>query len=129
VTDEPDTPRGGQRARVEPTGDYEGPPGLAAERTELAWSRSGLSLVACGAALMKGVDTITGRTTEPLIGAVVLVLGGVVWASGIPLARARARGDVTGQRRPARFGELAPVAVGTALVGVSGVVVATFFRG
>ena len=108
---------------------YEGPPGLAAERTELAWSRSGLSLAACGVALMKGVDKITGRTTEPVVGAVLLVLGALVWASGLPLARARARGDVTGQRHPARFVELAPVAIGTALVGVSGIVVATVFHG
>ena len=109
--------------------DYEGPPGLAAERTELAWSRSGLSLVACGVALMRGVDKISGRSTEPMLGAALLVLGALVWASGIPLARARARGDVTGRRHPARFGELAPVALGTALVGLSGLVVATFFNG
>jgi uncharacterized membrane protein YidH (DUF202 family) len=111
------------------SGDYEGTPGLAAERTQLAWSRSGLSLVACGVALMKGVDKVSGRRTEPVVGAVLLVLGGLVWASGLPLARARARGDVTGRRHPARFGELAPVAIGTAIVGLSGLVVAALFTG
>ena len=36
-------------------------PGLAAERTELAWGRNSLALLGCGAAVAKGLDTVTGE--------------------------------------------------------------------
>ena len=74
--------------------------GLASERTELAWSRSALALLACGAATVKGVPNVTNG--HPVTGAVLLALGGLVWLSGLPLARRRKGRD--GQaRRPARF--------------------------
>ena len=98
--------------------------GLASERTELAWSRSALALLACGAATVKGVPNVTNG--HPVTGAVLLALGGLVWLSGLPLARRRKGRD--GQaRRPAMFRDLAPVAYGSALVGVAAFLVAALF--
>ncbi|MEO6123302.1 MAG: DUF202 domain-containing protein [Ilumatobacteraceae bacterium] len=104
-------------------------PGLAAERTELAWGRSALSLFACGAAVAKGgIPHVSAGTSRPLVGGVLLVFGAVTWLAGLPLARQRARAaaDIGGARRPARQRELAPVAIGTAVVGFAGFVLAAF---
>ena len=103
--------------------------GLAAERTELAWGRSALSLIACGAALLRGAESITGGAPQPWVGFALLAFGALVWTSGVPLARSRARSGVGGVRRPARQHELLPVAAGTALVGAAGFAVALLVRG
>ncbi len=101
--------------------------GLAAERTELAWGRSSLALLGCGAAVAKGLDKVTGTTGRPLVGAVLLALGGVAWLSGLPYARVRAQATRDGRRAPVRKRELAIIAAGTAIVGAAGLVVAAFF--
>ena len=111
------------------TDSYERDPGLAAERTELAWGRSALSLLACGVAVLRGTETITGHDSQPLAGIALLGFGGLVWLSGVPLARARARAGRTGVRRPARQHELVPMAIGTAIVGAAGFVVAAVLTG
>lgn len=100
-------------------------PGLASERTDLAWNRSGLALLGCGAAVAKGMtvgDPLPGRVA---VGAVILVLGAVVWALGAWQARRRA---APGLARPvARPRDLWPVAAGTAAVGVAAFVLGLFF--
>lgn len=98
-------------------------PGLAAERTALAWGRSTLALLACGAAIARGIPNITGEG-RPAVGVTMLVLGGLVWLCGLPLARRR---EEPGGRRPARAVELAPLAVGTAIVGVAALVIGALF--
>jgi uncharacterized membrane protein YidH (DUF202 family) len=110
-------------------GSYERDPGQAAERTELAWGRSALALFACGAAVVKGLHSVTGNRERPAIGIALLVLGGLVWLSGLPYARVRARASRDGRRPSARTRELAVMATGTALVGVAAFVIATFFPG
>ena len=102
-------------------------PGLAEERTQLAWSRSALSLLGCGAATLKGIPHVTDG--HPLTGIALLLLGGVVWLAGMPLARQRARASATGARPVARHRDLAPVAYGTAVVGIAALVIAAFFPG
>ena len=101
--------------------------GRAAERTELAWSRSALSLLACGAATAKGIPTVTDG--HPITGLVLLLLGGVVWLSGVPLARERANATQRGGRPRAQMRDLAPVAFGTAVVGIAAMVIGVFFPG
>jgi uncharacterized membrane protein YidH (DUF202 family) len=48
-------------------------PGLARERTRLAWTRSSISFAAIGVALLK---------VRPVIGAPVLILSAVIWSIG-----------------------------------------------
>ena len=97
-------------------------PGLAAERTDLAWSRSGLSLLACGAAVLRGI----GR--QPLVngnrasGICVLVLAAAATALGWWSARrARTRGP-----GPVTAADLLPVSLGVAAVGLAAFVLAAF---
>jgi putative membrane protein len=108
---------------------YERDAGLAAERTELAWGRSALALLACGAAVVKGLRNVTGNEARPAAGVALLALGGLVWLSGVPYARARARATRAGHRPAARSRELGIMAVGTALVGVAALVIALLFPG
>jgi uncharacterized membrane protein YidH (DUF202 family) len=104
--------------------EYEGPDeGLAAERTDLAWSRSGLSLGVCGLIIFRGLPSITERPSRPVVGAVLLGLGGVTWALGYWSAHRRR--SAPGRPRPvATWSDLAPAALGTAAVGVVGFLVA-----
>lgn len=48
-------------------------PGLARERTELAWTRTAISFAAIGGAILK---------TSPVAGGAVLALGALVWGLG-----------------------------------------------
>ena len=97
--------------------------GLSAERTELAWGRSTLALFACAAAIAKGLPKITDTPAHPIAGALLVLLGGVVWLCGLPYARARAVASRTGERHRVTAKELAPLAFGTAAVGVAGLVI------
>lgn len=67
-------PTGETPAGKEPADDIEyADPGLARERTELAWTRTAIAFAALGAALLK---------YRPVVGLPVLVLGAVVWRLG-----------------------------------------------
>lgn len=101
-------------------------PGLAAERTDLAWGRSTLALFACGAAVTKGVPNVTGEG-RPTAGLAMLALGGAVWLAGLPFARVRARNGA--RRAVARPSELAPLAFGTAVVGAAAFMIGLLFPG
>ena len=108
---------------------YERDRGLAAERTELAWGRSTLALLACGAAVARGVPRVTGNVGRPAVGVALLALGALVWISGLPYARARARTTRRGRRRTARARDLGLMAAGTAAVGVAALVIGAFLPG
>jgi uncharacterized membrane protein YidH (DUF202 family) len=97
--------------------------GLAAERTELAWGRSLLSLFACGAAIAKGVPHVDGGEGRPVLGVIVLGIATVVWLSGMPLRRIEERSH---QPVAARW-PIALVAGGTAVVGIAAVLLAVLF--
>lgn len=101
---------------------YEGPDaGMAAERTDLAWSRSGLALGACGVVVLRGFPAVTGAGSQPLIGGVILLLGGITW--GLGRWSAHRRRPRAGQpRQVASWADLSPAAYGTAAVGVAGLV-------
>jgi uncharacterized membrane protein YidH (DUF202 family) len=67
-------PAGKPPAGEPPTDDIEyADPGLARERTELAWTRTAISFAAVGAAILK---------SHPVVGLAVLVLSAVVWWLG-----------------------------------------------
>ena len=104
--------------------EYEGPhPGLSAERTDLAWSRSGLALLACGVVILKGLPAVTGSAGAPVAGSVVLLIGAFTW--GLGRWSAHRRRPQPGRPRPvAQWRDLAPAAYGTAAVGFAGLVLA-----
>jgi putative membrane protein len=102
-------------------------PGLAAERTDLAWNRSGLALLACGAAVLRGFPP-AGFSARHIVGAVILVLGAFTWAMGaFEARRRRARPGKT--RAVATRVDLLPVALGTTVVGAAAFVLAAFYPG
>jgi uncharacterized membrane protein YidH (DUF202 family) len=106
---------------------YERDEGLAAERTELAWGRSTLSLLVCGVAVARGLPLTAdqlgdGIDPEPIAGAVVLAMGALAWLAGLPYARARAKASHTGLRHVATSRDLAPLAFGTVMVGLAALV-------
>ncbi len=90
-------------------------PGLAAERTDLAWNRSGLSLVACGAVVMRGLADTRLPRADVAIGACIFALGVLTSALGSwQVHRSRAR---EGRRTTAA--DLLPVSLGVGVVGVA----------
>jgi uncharacterized membrane protein YidH (DUF202 family) len=94
-------------------------PGLAAERTDLSWDRSGLSLIACGAAVLRGMANTPLAHGRLAIGACILSLGVVTWALGSwRRVRVRARGP-----RRTTAADLLPISLGVAAVGMSALVV------
>jgi uncharacterized membrane protein YidH (DUF202 family) len=94
-------------------------PGMARERTVLAWSRTGLSFLALGGFLVR---------VAPLAGLTVVALGGVVWLLGY--FRYRSMWDAAGPARwLTRPRALALIAVGTAFVALVALVVAILRQG
>ena len=93
-------------------------PGLAAERTALAWRRNGVSLAAAGLAIVKGIPVGRGVRGRPLLGLLVLLLGLLTFAVGARQANRRARHAGLG-RPAAELDDLWPVAVATLLVALA----------
>ena len=93
--------------------------GMAAERTDLAWNRSGLALLACGAFILRG---IAGSDIPARYGAGLAVLSLGLAASLLGYWRGR-RARRLGAR-PAGSRDLAPVSIGVALIGVAAAAVA-----
>jgi uncharacterized membrane protein YidH (DUF202 family) len=94
-------------------------PGLARERTVLAWSRTGLSFLGLGGILVRA---------DPLAGLAVLALGGAVWVLGYFHHRSMwaAAGAADWLTRPR---VLRLIAVGTALVSLVGLAIAVLREG
>lgn len=102
-------------------------PGLAAERTTLAWRRNGISIVAAGLAIAKGIPVGAGVDGRPVIGLAVLALGIATFAVGARQAARRA-GHVGLGRPTVELADLWPVTAATALVAVAAAVMAVLHR-
>ena len=89
---------------------------LAAERTSLAWGRTGLALLACGAAVLKGIPDVTGRGERPGAGTAIVVTAAALWLQSLWNERRRraaiARGEVV-----AGAGSMRSVAATTGVIG------------
>jgi len=83
-------------------------PGLAAERTTLAWARTAMAFGAVGAAMLKN---------EPVAGAIVLAMTPLIWALGRFVGRRVVRPELLSRR-------LLLVTVIVVIVSVLAVVVA-----
>jgi len=60
-------------------------PGLARERTALAWNRSGLALMVAVAIMLRRLWPLEGTTSVVII--MVLAVGAILWATGMLLSR------------------------------------------
>jgi uncharacterized membrane protein YidH (DUF202 family) len=97
----------------------------ADERTDLAWSRSGLAIIACGVVVMRGLTLNGLPRSDVAVGAVILGLG----MTSYLLAGWHARRRLAPERaqRPARPSDLLPLAGGIAAIGVAAFVLGVFF--
>ena len=129
--DRRDDRRGRRRVRRQVSGDPAREPvaddpdvhGLAGERTDLAWSRSGLAFVVCVAAIAKRIAPELATLDARAIVVLALVVGGLAWGFAIFWARAVAGTTLTG-RRIADEHKLRLIAYGTAAIGGAAAVVA-----
>ncbi len=94
-----------------------GDPGLAGERTELAWSRSGLAAVAAVAVLVRHLWPLRGGRVDLVLA--LVATGSVLWVAAALSARRR-----SGRRSAGRVGTFRLVTVATVLLAVAGAVLA-----
>jgi hypothetical protein len=92
---------------------------LSRERTELAWSRSGLAVAVTVAVTLRRLWPLTG---DKAVVALALIAGGsAVWVIGMQLGRrARTLGDGSGALAASTFRMLT---IGTILLALAGFVV------
>ena len=93
-------------------------PGLAEERTELAWNRSGLAVAVVVGILLRRLWPLEGVRTALALG--LAAAGGVTWLVGMFLAGR----STSGPRATAPLGEdtLRLVTTGTVLLAAAGAV-------
>ena len=73
-------------------------PGLAGERTDLAWSRSALAASVAGAAILRKVWEHVDTNSARIIVFTILGVGAAVWISALLWARTTARTTLEGRR-------------------------------
>jgi putative membrane protein len=97
-------------------------PGLAADRTTLAWRRSGISVIAVGVAVARGIPTVDAVPSRPVAGLVIVALGAL--AFGVSSRQAARRGAHPGTARPtAGLADLWPVTAATVLAALGAIAV------
>ena len=120
------TDRPEPRDRFDPVPDDIDVPGLARERTDLAWSRSGLALTVAAAAVLKRawVD-VDGRAAVAVY--LLLAVGAVAVVAAIGWTRGVTRGSIEGKPeggRPAGERRLARMSFATILFALGALVLA-----
>jgi uncharacterized membrane protein YidH (DUF202 family) len=98
---------------------------LADERTDLAWNRCGLTLVACGLVIMRGLTLQNFPRTNVAVGAVILGLGVVSYVVAAWHARHRLAPDRA--LRAATRSDLLPVAIAVTAIGFAAFVLGLLF--
>ena len=73
-------------------------PGLAAERTDLAWSRTSLAATAAAAAMVKRLWEEFGTTTARVVVYSMLAVGGLAWWGALWWAHVTARASLAGRQ-------------------------------
>ena len=118
---EPVAPDAARDAARDSAPDDEAVPGLAGQRTDLAWNRNALSLAVAAAAILRrvyaDVDDLSAQVIvfSLLAGAALVWLGAVTWASAV------SRHGIEG-RRVADPRQLRRVTIGTLLLALSALV-------
>jgi uncharacterized membrane protein YidH (DUF202 family) len=106
-----------------PRGDDEETPGLAGERTDLAWSRSGLAVLAAVGAIIKRIVDTRDDARAQFVVAALLVGGGAAWLLALAHSRVVAAAALAG-RTHADQRKLQYVAWGTAAFAFAALVLA-----
>lgn len=92
-------------------------PGLARERTDLAWTRTAISFIALGAAMLRAA---------PAAGALVMVAGAALWGLG----HLSARGTSPAIRRRLHPRHVAPmITIATTVTSLAALAMALFSPG
>ncbi len=108
----------------EATADPDGPlrdPGLARERTELAWNRSGLSALVVVAILLRHLWPLEGARS--VLAFVFIAVGAGVWAVGMQLARRSRKGPGS----PVLGSEVCRLlTIGTVMLALAGLLLSLF---
>ena len=99
-------------------------PGLAAERTTLAWQRTGISILAAGLAEIRGLPNRPELTGRPLVGVAIAGLGLLSFLVSSRQANRRARTVSGTTRRTVTRADLLPLAASTTLVALGALVLA-----
>jgi uncharacterized membrane protein YidH (DUF202 family) len=89
-------------------------PGLAGERTDLAWSRSALAASVAGAVLLRRVWEHVDNRNARIVVFTLIGVGGAVWITALTWAQNTARTTMEG-RRVANQDALRRVTAGTVL--------------
>src|ERR1700722_17722618 len=97
-------------------------PSLAKERTELAWSRSGLSVAVTVAVTLRRLWPLTGD--KAVVALALIALGATIWALGMQLGRRR--GLSAEARGAAAELTYRMVTIGTLLLAAAAFVVGLF---
>lgn len=108
-----------------PGADGDHDEGLAPERTQLAWGRTGLAVVVAVGVLARRVWTLSGWVD--VLGLVVVGVGSLVWLVGM----LDSRGRETAMEPHGMHGRTAfsLITAGTLLLAVGGLVFAVYVRG
>jgi uncharacterized membrane protein YidH (DUF202 family) len=97
----------------------------ADERTDLAWNRSGLAIIACGLIVARGLTLNGLERSDVAVGAVILGLG---MASYVLAGwQARQRFAPGRAEEPAQPRDLLPLAIGVTTIGVAAFVLGLLF--
>jgi uncharacterized membrane protein YidH (DUF202 family) len=100
-------------------------PGLARERTELAWSRSGLSVAVTVAVALRRLWPLTGD--KGIVALVLIAIGGIVWVLGMQLGLRRKLGSENGVVLTASASRM--VTIGTLILAAAAFGVGLFLPG
>jgi uncharacterized membrane protein YidH (DUF202 family) len=98
---------------------------LADERTDMAWNRSGLAILACGLLVMRGLTLQNLARSDVAVGGVILGLG--ILSYLLAGWHARRRHSGTRVETAARASDLGPLAVGVAVIGVAAFILGLLF--
>jgi uncharacterized membrane protein YidH (DUF202 family) len=97
----------------------------ADERTDLAWNRSGLAIIACGLIVARGLTLNGFERQDVAVGAVILLMGMASYVLAGWHARRRLRPGRVEQ--PARPIDVLPLAIGVTVLGVAAFLLGLLF--
>ena len=97
----------------------------ADERTDLAWNRSGLAIIACGLIVARGLTLNGFERRDVAVGAVILAMGMLTYV----LAGWHARRRLAPGRAltPARTSDVLPLAIGVTTLGIAAFLLGLLF--